>query len=94
MAKVTLIYNNDKKADLENYIPISVLLCFPKILEHLMYNCLFKYFTKNKDLYDTPFGFHNYLNKLLSRFEKSRYTLGIFIDVSKAFETVNHQILF
>ena len=52
LAKVTPIYKNDEKIDLGNYRPMSVLHCFSRILELLMYNFLFKYVTKNNILYD------------------------------------------
>ena len=40
IAKATPIYKADNKSDLSNYRPISVLSCFSKILERLMYNRL------------------------------------------------------
>ena len=68
MAKVTLIFNNDKKTDLQNCRTISVL----------------PYFTKNKILYNKRLGFQNshsnehatteLLDKLLSHSEKNKYT--------------------
>ena len=88
IAKVMAIY---KKIELRNYRLIFVLLCQPKILELLMYNCLFKHLTENKILCDKQFEFRNshptehavneLLDKLLSQFQKKRYTLGIFIDL-------------
>ena len=68
-----------------------------------MYDCLFKNLTEKNILHDKQFGFRNsystehaiieLVDKLLSKLEKNRYTLGIFIDLSKPFDIVNPQIL-
>ena len=47
IAKVTPIYKTGDNSDISNYRPISAPPCFSKILERLMYNCLYKYL-KNK----------------------------------------------
>ena len=58
MAKVTPIFKSGKNELLTNYRPISVLPCFSKILERIMYNRLFKYLTKNNLLFEErKFGF-------------------------------------
>ena len=57
IAKVTPIYKADDKSDLSNYRPISVLSCFSKILERMIYNRLYQYLTENKILYPKQFGF-------------------------------------
>ena len=57
IAKVTPIYKADNKSDLCNYRPISVLPCFPKVLERIMYNRLYQYLTENKILFSKQFGF-------------------------------------
>ena len=57
IAGVTPIYKADDVNEIENYRPISVLPCFSKILERIMYNWLFKYLTKNEILYEEQFGF-------------------------------------
>ena len=52
IARTSPIYNKDEEFLLKNYRPISVLLCFSKLLERIMYNCLFKYRSGNSILYE------------------------------------------
>ena len=103
IAKVSPIYKKDEEFLLTNYRPISVLPCFSKLLERIMYNRLFKYLSENSILYEKQFGFqtshsteHAILllaNQLYQSFDESKFTLGIFIDLRKAFDTVDHKIL-
>ena len=57
IARITPIYKTDDVNKIGNYRPISVLPCFSKILERIMYNRLFKYLTTNEILYKKQFGF-------------------------------------
>ena len=95
-----------KKGDnvlLDNYRPISVLPCFSKILERIIYNRLYSFFSENNILYKKQFGFQKqhltdhaivYLvNEILKSFENNCYTLGVFIDLTKALDMVDHNIL-
>ena len=68
-----------------------------------MYNRLYKYFIKNNILYSKQFGLQNgqltdhavvqLVDQIIESFENKKYTLGVFIDLSKAFDTADHSII-
>ena len=103
IAKVTPVFKGGDSADLSNYRPISVLPCFSKILERLMYNRLYKHLSNSKILYPKQFGFqkshstdHALLqlaDQIYESFELNEYITGVFIDLSKTFDTVDHDIM-
>ena len=64
---------------------------------------MYEYLTKNNLPFDKQFGFRKghstehalieLVNKIYDSLNKNKYILGVFIDLSKAFDTVNHNIL-
>ena len=103
IARVTPIFKSGKEEFQNNYRPISVLPCFSKILERIMYNRLYSHIIENNILYNKQFGFqkshsteHAILqltNQIFQSFEQNKFIIGIFIDLPKAFDTVDHSIL-
>ena len=101
--KITPIYKKDSDEILKNYRPVSTLPIFGKIFEKIIYSRLYNYFVSKGILHDKQFGFRKYhstshalnypIDKIKQSIEKCDHVLGIFIDLSKAFDTIDYQIL-
>ena len=92
------------KKTISNYRPISVLPAFSKILERLIYNRLLDFINKHElILSKNQYGFRqnistsmaliDLVDKISTSIENNEYTIGIFLDLAKAFDTVNRNIL-
>ena len=103
IARVAPIFKSGQPDDRSNYRPISVLPVLARVFEKLIYNQLYDYLDKNKLLFLNQSGFralHSAVTCLLNNtddwyvnMDSGRYTANIFIDLKKAFDTVDHDIL-
>jgi hypothetical protein len=103
IAKVTPIFKSDAHEEFSNYRPISLLPNFSKILEKLMFNRLTNFLNKYEILYEQQYGFRQHFStdfalielsdKIARAMDDKKPMIGIFIDLSKAFDTLNHNIL-
>ena len=104
--KITIVspaFKTGNTAGISNYLPISVFICFSKILERVMYNCLYYYLTDQKILHPQRFGFRKVhstdhavaqlVDQIYKSFENDNYTVCNFVDLSRAFNTVDYTIL-
>ena len=99
------VFKSGDSHDFSNYRPISLLSTFAKLQEKILAIQMMKYLNKFRILYDHQYGFrskHNtlhpmlhFLNKIYDSLNKDtpEYTLGIFIDLKKAFDTCDKNIL-
>ena len=102
-AQVTPVHKKEDTLTINNYRPISLLSVFSKILEKSMYNRIYSFLCKHKLINTTQFGFrskHSTEHALISLIETIKKYLddgeivcGVFIDLQKAFDTLNHEIL-
>ena len=103
IAKVIPLYKANNKHHFTNYRPVSLLSQFSKILEKLFNKRLDLFIEKNTLLSHSQYGFRSQRSTSLALLEliegittyldKKLHVLGIFIDLKKAFDTINHTIL-
>ena len=82
---------------------MSILPVFSKVLERIMYNRVYNHLDSKGLLYEKQFGFQRnnstehailqLIRDITSSFKKGGCIIGVFIDLSKAFDTVDHQVV-
>ena len=103
IAKVIPIFKGENPTDPNNYRPISLLSIFDKLLEKVMYNRVNAFLTKHKIFYKYQFGFRKnhatadalseVIDFIYKSLDEGNFVFGIYIDLKKAFDTVQHRTL-
>lgn len=103
IAKVTPVFKSGDKTNIKNYRPISLLTIFSKIAEKLIKRRLETFITNTigYDKYqygfvkdrNTEVGISDFVEYISERIDNGNTTVALFVDFSKAFDTVHHDIL-
>ena len=103
IAKVIPIYKSGDADLVSNYRPVSVLSAISKIFERLVYSRLATFIDQNNLLYSSQYGFRKghstymaalkFTDDIAFNLDNGISTVALFIDLSKAFDTINHTIL-
>ena len=103
LANILPLYKSEDPYSFNNYRPVSLLCVLSKVFEKVMYDRLLEFLEIHKLLFAGQFGFRKQhssymalmilIDKLISSLDKGEMVIGIFLDFSKAFDTVDHEIL-
>ena len=103
IAKVTPLYKKDENYLMNNYRPISILPSVSKVFERVMHNQIYQYFTSNSLFYKSQYGFRKghstefaaleLIDRITIEMDKNKLPINIYMDLSKAFDTLDHHIL-
>ena len=103
MAEIIPLYKGKEWDEIVNYRPISLLMTISKLLEEIIYTCVYSFLEQQNILYDSQYGFCSkrscnqaiteLTGKLLQAMGHSLHSTAILLDLSKAFDTLNHEVL-
>ena len=103
LAIVKPLYKAKSIYELTNYRPISLLPVISKILEKIIHVRLIKFFDKNNVIFEGQYGFRKLRSttdaildlsgNVIDGFNKGMFTIGLFLDMSKAFDSIKHETL-
>ena len=103
VAKIIPVFKAGDAQLVTNYRPISILAIFSKIFEKIVCSRLESYLEQNNILHENQFGFRRkvstcsallqLVDKISASMDNKKTTIGVFIDLAKAFDTVDHNIL-
>lgn len=103
VAKIKPLYKNGNPAEFVNYRPISLLSAFSKIYEKIVYNQLLNYLEINFLFDKEQHGFRpgrsvitaavEFVQNIIEGLDKGKKVTGVFMDLSKAFDSVSHDLL-
>ena len=102
-ALITPVFKANENNEFKNYRPIYVLTGFSKLLEKVMHKRFIKFIEKSRILTQHQYGFGEnrstelaiieLTNRIAKAIDNVEFTIGIFLGLSKAFDTINHKIL-
>ena len=103
IVEVIPLYKGKEIDEVINYRPVSPLMTISKVLEKIMYQQVYGFLIKNDALYDSQYRFRSkrscehaiqeMVGHLLQAKNENKHSTGIFLDLSKAFNMLDHTVL-
>ena len=100
---ITPIFKKGDRKKANNYRPVCSLSPLSKIIEKVINNRMVKFLDEHEILSKTQFGFRkkmgtetallNYIDHIQNELNNNKYTISVFMDLSKAFDVIDHKIL-
>ena len=103
IAQVCTVLKKGERDLRENYRPLSLLSTLSKLFERTMHSRVYNFLESSGMIFDLQFGFRNkhspshallsILDEIRQNLDSNSFSCGVFVDLEKAFDTVNHKIL-
>ena len=97
------LYKSKERTLTTNYRPVSLLITLSKLLEKTVHSRVYEFLEHTQQLYASQYGFRKkhscetaiaeLVAEIVKNMEEKKYTLGVFLDLSKAFDTLSHEVL-
>ena len=104
LAHIIPLYKGKEKYLSENYRPISLLITVSKLLEKIVYKRTYSFLSNTNQIYSKQFGFRKrhscenavseLIGNIVKNLQQKKNSLAIFLDLSKAFDTLEHDVIF
>ena len=101
--KIFPLYKSKEMEDIKNYRPVCLLNTVGKLLEKIVSSRMISYLEENNILINNQFAYRKgksteiaiieYVKKVIESLNENKYVISVFLDLTRAFDCVNHEIL-